>query len=89
MTTDEWRKDPALANQLKEILSSPVLSSALGIIKEQTMASTISISPQTATNAHVLFGWDAGKASVFRDLESLATIPQEIEELHPTYTGEF
>jgi len=89
MTTDEWRKDTGLANQLKEILSNPVLQSALGIIKEQTMAATVSISPQTATNAHVLFGWDAGRASVFRDLESLATIPQEIQELHPSYSGEF
>jgi hypothetical protein len=40
-----------------------------------------------AGNAAVLFGFDAGRASIISDLHSLSQAHEEIAQLEPSYTG--
>jgi hypothetical protein len=94
MTYNEWRKDPQNATQLADILNQPIMQEALALLESQTMAKTIGGGPsllQSATNAHVLFGWDAGRASAWNDLSNLATPPSddEVTDIKPSYGGEF
>ena len=94
MTYHEWRKDPKNASQLAELLDHPIFKEALAILESQTMAKTIGTGPslfQSATNAHILFGWDAGRASAWNDLANLATAPSddEVTDIKPSYGGEF
>jgi len=42
---------------------------------------------QQASNAHVLFGYDSGRASVFTDLTILSEVPEELVNIEPTYTN--
>ncbi len=95
MNINEWRKDPKNAAELAAILDNPILKAAIAILDSQTMAKTIGGTQalfQSSNNAHILFGWDAGRASVFSDLANLATTPDEVTQIEPTYTsyqGEF
>ena len=93
MTYHEWEKDPQNANRLAEILKEPILKEALALLESQTMAKTIGGGPsllQSATNAHVLFGWDAGRASAWADLADLAIAhDNEVTSIEPSYGGEF
>jgi hypothetical protein len=92
MTYEEWRSDPYLASQLNEILKSPVMTAAISVLEGMTAARTLGVGSglvQLSDKAHVLFGYDAGRANVILDLKSLAIEPPEIKQIEPTYTGEF
>ena len=54
-------------------------------------AKTIGGTPQlyTTNNAHILFGFDAGRASIINDLNGLAVTPEDIQEVTTSYQGEF
>jgi hypothetical protein len=90
MTYSEWRDDVNLAVELKKALDLPVLKQALSVIGELTAAKALGSTNSLmsiANNAHVLFGFDAGRASVINDLESLSRVPEEIKDIQPSYTG--
>jgi hypothetical protein len=91
MDYQTWRNDPSLASELKKVLNKPVLKNALAILEGQTMAKTLAGNGllQLSDKAHVLFGYDAGRASIISDLENLAETPEEITSIQPTYQGEF
>lgn len=91
MTHQEWRDNSSLASELKQALSIPAVKAALDILEKQTMASTLSGNGllQLADKAILLFGYDAGRYSILSDLQNLAIIPEEIQEIIPTYKGEF
>jgi hypothetical protein len=90
MTYSEWRDDVTLAIELKKALDLPVIKQALSVIGELTAAKSLgntSSLTQIANNAHVLFGFDAGRASVITDLENLCRVPEEIKDIQPNYIG--
>ena len=91
MTHQEWRANASLASELKQALEIPAVKAALDILERQTMASTLSGNGllQLADKAILLFGYDAGRYSVISDLQNLATIPEEMHEIIPSYKGEF
>jgi hypothetical protein len=94
MTYNEWKKDPKNATALAELLNQPIMQEALSLLESQTMAKTIGSGPsllQSATNSHVLFGWDCGRASAWSDLSNLALVQSddELAPIVPTYQGEF
>ena len=81
-----------LAVELKKILQLPVLKAALeltdGLTAAKALGSTNALTSMSA-NAHILFGFDAGRASIITDLHNLSIVPEEHEEVQPSYTGEF
>jgi hypothetical protein len=92
MTFEEWRADVTLAVELKKILQLPVLKAALELTDSLTAAKTLGNTnalTKVSENAHVLFGFDAGRASIITDLHNLSIVPEEIKEVQPSYTTEF
>jgi hypothetical protein len=92
MTYTDWRADTALAAELKKILDLPIMKQALSVVDGLTAAKVLGSTNAlvaSANNAHVLFGFDAGRASIINDLHGLAVVPEEIEEINPSYQGEF
>jgi hypothetical protein len=90
MTYSEWRDHPPYAEELSKVLETPVLKLALSVIAELTAAKTLGNTNSLmsmANNAHVLFGFDAGRASVISDLENLCRVPEEIKNIEPSYLG--
>jgi hypothetical protein len=90
MTYTDWRADTTLAPKLKELLANPVIVQALSVLNELTAAKALGTTnaiTSHAGNAHVLFGFDAGRASIISDLQSLSQVREEIEQLEPSYTG--
>jgi len=90
MTYQEWREDVSLAVELKKVLDLPVVKQALSVCDGLTAAKTIGTTPQLTSlsnNAHILFGFDAGRASLINDLHGLAAVPEEVKEIVPSYTG--
>lgn len=92
MTFEEWRADVTLAVELKKILQLPVLKAALeltdGLTAAKMLGNTNALT-KIADNAHVLFGFDAGRASIITDLHNLSIVPEEFEEVQPNYAKEF
>jgi len=81
-----------LAIELKKLLENPVMKHALSVVDGLSMAKTLGNGSgliQQANNAHVLFGYDSGRASVINDLAVLAEVPEEQVNIEPTYTSEF
>jgi len=92
MTYSDWRDNPPLAEELAKVLANPVLKHALSVCDALTAAKILGNSQaltQNGNNAHVLFGFDAGRASIISDLNALAVVPEEIGEVNSTYTSEF
>ena len=92
MTLEEWRTNVDLAIELKKLMDNPVMKHALSVVDELSMAKVLGTGSgliQQANNAAVLFGFDAGRASIINDLLTLAKVPEEIPVLEPTYKGEF
>jgi len=92
MTYSDWRDNPSYAEELYKLLNNPVLKLALQVCDGMTAAKTLgntSALTQNANNAHVLFGFDAGRASIISDLTALAVTPEEIGEVKASYTSEF
>lgn len=91
MTHQEWRANTSLASELKKALELPAVKAALDILEKQTMASTLASNGllQLADKATLLFGYDAGRYSILSDLQNLSIIPDEIQEIIPSYEGEF
>jgi len=92
MTLNEWQADVSLASELKKALDLPIIKQALSVVDGLTAAKTIGNTnslTSVAVNAHVLFGFDAGRASVITDLNGLTIVPEQAEEPQPSYTGEF
>ena len=91
MTHDEWRRSDELAIELNKLLENPVMKHAVSVLETLTAAKAIGGTPQlyTTNNAHVLFGFDAGRASILNDLQQLARVPEEIVAIEPSYQGEF
>lgn len=90
MTYEEWRRDTTLAPQLKEALALPIIQQALSVVNELTAAKTLGTTASItalSSSAEVLFGFDAGRASVIKDLISLCESHEEIKQLEPSYTG--
>lgn len=90
MTYTDWRADTTLAPKLKELLANPVIVQALSVLNELTAAKalgTTNAMTSHAGNAAVLFGFDAGRASIISDLHSLSQAHEEITQLEPSYTG--
>ena len=90
MTYEEWSRDTTLAPKLKEALALPIIQQALSVVNELTAAKTLGTTTAItshAGNAHVLFGFDAGRASVINDLQSLSQVREEITQIEPSYTG--
>ena len=90
MTYQEWREDVSLAVELKKILDLPVVKQALSVCDGLTAAKVLGNTnalTQSASNAHVLFGFDAGRASIINDLHGLAAVPEEVKEIVPSYVG--
>lgn len=78
MTLSEWQADPELAGRLKEALNAPIIKAAMEIIKELSMAKSMN-GPALLqiTNSRECFGYDVGRASVFKDLETLSEDPSK------------
>jgi protein involved in polysaccharide export with SLBB domain len=92
MTLTDWRSNIDLAMDLKKILDNPVMQHALSVLDGMTMAKTLALSGgivQLADKSHVLFGYDAGRASIISDLQQLAIVPEDKPVIEPTYQGEF
>jgi hypothetical protein len=92
MNLNEWRSNVDLAIELKKILENPIMKHALSVVDGLSMAKTLGNGSgliQQANNAHVLFGYDSGRASVINDLAVLAEVPEEQVNIEPTYTSEF
>jgi len=92
MTYSEWRNDPTLAGELKQILAMPALQKAIEVIEGMSSAKTLGNTNalvQLADKAAILFGYDAGRYSFITDLENLATVPEPVKIPEPTYRGEF
>lgn len=92
MTYEEWRRDVSLASQLKEALAMPIIQKALSVVDSLTAAKALGNTNailQVASNSHVLFGYDAGRAGIIADLHNLAVVPEEVNEIPPSYIGEF
>ena len=90
MTYSDWQADTTLAPKLKEALSLPIIQQALSVLNELTAAKALGTTnaiTSHAGNAHVLFGFDAGRASIISDLQSLSQVMEEISEIEPSYTG--
>jgi hypothetical protein len=90
MTLNEWRQNVDLAIELKKIIDNPVFQHAVSVIDGLSMAKTLGNGSgliQQASNAHVLFGYDSGRASVFTDLTILSEVPEELVNIEPTYTN--
>jgi hypothetical protein len=90
MTYTDWRADTTLAPKLKELLANPVIVQALSVLNELTAAKALGTTQAMtshAGNAAVLFGFDAGRASIISDLHSLSQAHEEIAQLEPSYTG--
>ena len=90
MTYIDWRADTTLAPKLRELLANPVIAQALSVLNELTAAKALGTTQaltSQAGNAAVLFGFDAGRASIISDLHSLSQAHEEIEQLEPSYTG--
>jgi hypothetical protein len=90
MTLTDWRNDATLAAELKQILANPTLQTALSILELQTMARTLGTGNgmlQLSDKAHVLFGYDAGRASFVSDLHNLTIVSEEIVQAEPSYIG--
>jgi len=90
MTYTDWQADTTLAPKLKEALSLPIIQQALSVLNELTAAKALGTTnaiTSHAGNAHVLFGFDAGRASIISDLQSLSQVREEISEIEPSYTG--
>ena len=74
LTLEEWQADPALATQLKAELDKPLLKEVLEMLRELSMAKSLNSSMLlTAQNTRECFGYDVGRASVFKDLITLST----------------
>ena len=90
MTYTDWRADTTLAPKLKELLANPLIVQALSVLNELTAAKALGTTQAMtshAGNAAVLFGFDAGRASIISDLHSLSQAHEEIAQLEPSYTG--
>jgi len=90
MTYSDWQADTTLAPKLKEALSLPIIQQALSVLNELTAAKALGTTnaiTSHAGNAHVLFGFDAGRASIISDLQSLSQVREEISEIEASYTG--
>ena len=90
MTYTDWRADTTLATKLKELLANPVIVQALSVLNELTAAKALGTTQAMtshAGNAAVLFGFDAGRASIISDLHSLSQAHDDVAELEPSYTG--
>jgi hypothetical protein len=87
MTLEQWRANADLATDLAKILASPVLQSAISLLREDTMARHVSRNGliTKAINHELLFGWDVGRSSILDDLQRLSETPEEIEIIQPTY----
>ena len=91
MTYTDWRSNADLAIELRKILELPIMKQALSVVDGLTAAKTIGGTPQlyTTNNAHILFGFDAGRASIINDLHGLSVTPDEIQDVTTNYQGEF
>jgi hypothetical protein len=91
MKLNEWRENVDYAIELAKILKNPVFVLAQSVLEEMTAAKVIGGTPQLyqLNNAHILFGYDAGRASILADLSQLAEVPEEQVNIQPTYTSEF
>ena len=92
MNLTEWRSNVDLAIELKKLLENPVMKHALSVVDGLSMAKTLGNGAgliQQANNAHVLFGYDSGRASIINDLHILSEVPEEQVNIEPTYTSEF
>jgi hypothetical protein len=92
MTLTEWRSNVDLAIELKKLLDNPVMKHAMAVVDGLSMAKTLGNGAgliQQANNAHVLFGYDSGRAAAIADLFILAEVPEEQVNIQPTYTSEF
>jgi hypothetical protein len=92
MNLSEWRSNVDLAIELKKLLENPVMKHAMSVVDNLSMAKTLGNGAgliQQANNAHVLFGYDSGRASIINDLYILAEVPEEQVNIEPTYTSEF
>ena len=78
MTLTDWRNDATLAAELKQILANPTLQTTLGTGNGML---------QLSDKAHVLFGYDAGRASFVSDLHNLTIVSEEIVQAEPSYIG--
>ena len=92
MNLEEWRTNVDLAIELKKLMDNPVMKHALSVVDELSMAKVLGTGSgliQQANNAAVLFGFDAGRASIINDLLTLARVPEEVPVIESTYQGEF
>ena len=92
MTYQEWRDNPALAEDLAKLLANPVMKIALQVVDGMSAAKVLGSSHkllEQSSNAHVLFGFDSGRASIINDLEALSVVPAEIQEVSQNYGTEF
>jgi len=91
MTHQEWRANPLLATELKQLLQNTTIKAALEMLEKQTMASTLAGNGllQLADKASILFGYDAGRYSILSDLQNLATVPEQHTEVLPSYDPQF
>lgn len=92
MNLEEWRTNVDLAIELKKLMDNPVMKHALSVVDELSMAKVLGTGSgliQQANNAAVLFGFDAGRASIINDLQTLARVPEEVPVIESTYQGEF
>lgn len=85
---EEWFENPKLAEELQKILQNPTLKTALQIIKEDTMASSMmGSSCLENTNLNVFFGVDMGRAAALKDLQALATVAKPKKQPTQNYKG--
>ena len=87
MTTEDWFKNDELPLKLAEALQNPIVVQALNLLKDTSMAKILNGQALlTITNTRECFGYDVGRASIFRDLENLATpVTKQTQQLKPNY----
>jgi len=89
MTFTEWRSNIELAEGLRKLLEDPIMKMAIDLLEKNTAASTLGNGSgllQLSDKATVLFGYDAGRASLIYDLKQLASAVEEQKVFEPNYT---
>lgn len=87
MTLEDWQKNEEYAAELLVELQKPIMVQAFALLQSMTMAKALNGQGLlTITNTKELFGYDVGRASIFRDLETLATsVTKQTQQLKTNY----
>jgi len=84
----DWFASKTNCSALENALDQPIIKEAFRLLRGMTMADALSQGQNILTVARsgeTLFGYDLGRASIFKDLERLSTSKKTRKNLVPTY----